>query len=225
MYGPFCAATDTDATTYNFTAAGLGAITLTGIDDADGVAIFVGFFGEDGATNWSFSSATADGVALVEQNDTANSGSLVQAGIYRLVGVFPNSNNKILNAASLDITVTASEAVTGMATCVWAMKYADQIGNITGSPTGFVTDSSLLTMQVTLNLKANANGIMIICGTESAAQTNTFGLATERVDTATAEFSYSAASEIFTTNQTQPLDFTCDYSGTGDAAGATTGTR
>ena len=210
VLGPFCGSDASDLTTYTHT------IALTGVADTDPVVLWVGYIGEDSATNFGVNSSTVDGVALQEVGDEAGSG-VINTAIYRT-----NTNAYwYLNAASVDVAVTYSEAVTSSTVCVWALKNNFVFSSASGASVGDSTDSSAIALAIAFDQIAYAATVSV-CGSASAADTTTWTGVTEGVDTNNGEHSYSAAHLLFTANfASSAFTSTCDYAGSDDASQTT----
>lgn len=209
VYGPFCASDTSNLTTYTYTG-----ITLTGVADTDPVAIWVGIVAEDSAAAFQTTSATIEGASATEVTDEGGSGT-VTSSIYR-------GNNHFVNAASVDVSVTYSEAVTGSAVCVWALK--DNV-RVTGLGGG-VNDDDAASGALVLTISQQFPAYSTLFGVSGSADvdTTTWAVLTEGVDTDNGEFSYSAAHVTVTTTTSTPA-ITSDYAGAGNATGCSVGTQ
>jgi hypothetical protein len=173
-----CSAVTTDLTTYSWTVT-------TGATDSDRVLVVVGVTGEDAAGNFTISSATIEGAA-------ANTGvQMPTSTVAFMQAGFIQSATAITGAASVDITVTYSEAIQAATACVWVIYNLD---NVTPwqSRTYEFTASEASNNTLTF-MPAYAPVSFGICANNGILQTVTWSGLTEREDTNGAEFSYSAA--------------------------------
>jgi hypothetical protein len=216
-----CLDDTSDTTTYNSVA---WQSLSTGRADTDAVSIWVGVIGEDGTTTFGVNSVSVDAVAMQEVGDEDGTG-LMNAAVYRHNSGAPAvSTSYVKNAAQVNVSVTFSEAITGAAVCVFTFKGTEISG--AGVPTmGFAVDDDTASGVLVLTLAATSvyAGKMVfgVCGADSTAQTTTWAVITEAVETSNAEFSYSAATYVVPDGSSLNAPaITCDYSGGGDASGA-----
>lgn len=199
-----CVSDTSNLTTYN--SAGFQALG-TGASDADTVLVIVGVMSEDSAGTYNVSSMTIDGNAATELVDEAGS-TFANTAIYA-------SATTMTNAATVNVSVTFSEALTGSATvCAWALKDL-----LSTTPTSTVADDATTSDALVLTLSSTtANGIALgVCTNIGAADAATWAVLTEREDTQSAEMDYSNADAATTGSS---MSVTCDWTGTNNASGS-----
>lgn len=198
-----CVSDTTDTTTYN--PAGFQAIS-TGLTTTDTALIVWGIASEDGAATFGIGSSSVNGIAGSELTDQGGTG-LVNTAIY--AAPYP-----ISGAATVNISVTHTEAVTGVTVCVWALKNLRS-----ATATSVVSDEDTASGALVLTLGTNTLGGfgVGICNNTSATSAATWAALTEREDTANADFDYSN-SDAATTGSS--MSVTCDWTNTNDAAGS-----
>ena len=176
-YNATCVADTANATTYTF-----NGVSITGLSDTTPVLIVVGAVGEDETTDFNAASARIEGAAasLVHVNGKAN---LVDAATFI-------SNGEITNAASVDITVTYSEAITAAAVCVWAFENLAWKTAIVRNGQGLTAAG---TTTIPLHAAPNGGYAIGVCATENPASTISWTGLTEVDDVAGAEFRLSKA--------------------------------
>lgn len=205
LYRATCVSDTTNATTYN--PAGFQSIAIPGISDGDQVVVYVGVFGEDSATVWSINSMTVDGSAATEVVDEDGSG-LTNTGFYRIGPVF--------NAATVNVSVTMSEAVTSAGVCVWAVRWPNA-----AAPVASVADDDASNGALVLTTGATGLGgyVMCVSTTDATGESVTWAVAAEREDTCHAEACYSSA-DALTTGASMSITSDSGASGTSDASGS-----
>lgn len=198
-----CQSSATNATTYDFSG-----LTFAGVGEGDTVMIVLGIAAEDDATDFSLSSATIEGVAATEVEDAASitTSSLVITGFYR--------SGNITGAASVDVSVTFSEAVTGAAVCAWASRADHADLNANNADSGWDTASGI--MDSTCGGAAGVTGDhYVMTASDATGVSVTMFSLTEREDTTSTEFDFANAdredTEIF------PDQATLDWSGSADS--------
>lgn len=201
LFAATCNALATDLTTYTHSS-----IAIPGVTDAMSVHIAVIAMGEDGAATFGVNSVSVDSVALTQRTDEDGTG-VVNAAIFSTDG--PQTS-----AASVDVSVTYSEAVTGSVVCVYAFQ------NMSGAAAqSWNNDDDTASGNVVLTLASTSPYGFAIggCINSGVADSTTWAGLTEREDTQSAEYDYSNA-DVTTTSTT--LTVGCDWSGGNDASGA-----
>lgn len=198
-----CVSDTSDATTYN--PAGFQSIS-TGLTATDTALIVWGIASEDGAATFGIGSSSVNGIAGSEPTDQGGTG-LVNTAIY--AAPYPMSG-----VATVNISVTHSEAVTGVTVCVWALKNL-----LSATPTSSISDEDTASGALVLTLGTNTLGGfgVGICNNTSATSAATWAVLTEREDTQNADFDYSNADAATTGSS---MSVTCDWTNTNDAAGS-----
>jgi hypothetical protein len=214
-----CVADTTDLQTYD---TGVFDAIVTGRSDEDLVSVWVAVFGEDAATAFGVNVVNIDGGAnFVEVVDEDGSG-VVNTALYR-ANHAGSTSSFIRNTATVDLSVTFSETVTGAAACVFTIANSEISGAGVGG-SGAVPDNDSVSGALIIDNTANllvGKIVMGICGAEDASVTTTWTGITEQLDATNAEFSYSAAYLVIPAGTPEgTLAITCDYSGAGDASGA-----
>lgn len=208
LYGPACQINDA-ATTSPVTIAD---ITIPGVHASDSVVVYVGFLIEDSAITHSISSATVDGSAATEVNDEAGSG-LTNTGFYRI--------GPVVDADVVSITVSLSESITSAGACVWAVKW---LNSATPLSTVIDDDASNGALVLTTGTTALGGFTLGVSATDATGQTVTWAVLSERVDTCSAEFCYSAA-DLAATGASMSNTSDAGTSATSDASGAAIAVR
>lgn len=205
-----CVTDTSNATTYN--PAGFQSITVPGVNATDSVVVYVGVFGEDSATVWGINSMTVDGSAATEIVDEDGSG-LTNTAFYR---IGPVSNADVVN-----VSVTASEAITSMGVCVWAIRWLGSATPITSVADDDASNGALVLTQSNV---LNGGVVMCVSTTDATGETVAWAQIAEQEDTCHAEACYSTASSV---TPRGGLNITSDSgsSGTSDASGSCVSVR
>jgi len=218
-----CVNDTTDATTYS--GGVWTGITLPGINDRDTVAIMVTVVGEDDATSFGVNSMTVDAQSMIELADQNGTG-LVDAAVYRGNNGGFSGNAWFRNAATVDLSITFSEAVTGAAACVWAKRNSETTGAGATSQVDDDTAGGTLTLSYTTPNQPQSS-LVGMCISENQADTATWTVLSEVGETANAEFAYSWARLDYGPGSgidgVATLTPTCDWSNANDNAGVTGG--
>jgi len=221
-----CVESTSDATTYS---GGAFAGIATGFTDTDPVAFYALAAGMDGATNFNLSSMSIDAAAMLELSDQGGTG-VVNTGAYRGNNSPASSfslNAWLRSAATIDLSVTFSEAVTGAVVCAILKRNSETTGSGASTQSDPDTDSNALILSYSaVNQPQSTLVGLCIAGEPSVTATWT-GL-TEVTETCNAEFCWSFAMLDYagnesTINGANTLTPTCDWSGTADASGTTGG--
>lgn len=203
LYTATCNSLTTDLTTYTHT------VTITGLDDNARVTVVVGIVAEDSATDYTVSSVTVD------SNATSN---YRMQGNNTMASAFFSTTSEITGAASVDVAVTYSEAITSSVVCVWALE------NLEDNRPAYVADTG---NNGAGNLMALANNattrdgfVLGVCAdATNSGVTFTWVGPTEVEDTGNGEFEYSNAWSAVTGDEAA-LSMSCDPTGTGNVAAA-----
>ena len=193
-----CATSTTNATTYTFTATGVG-----GVNTDIGLIVVVAM-GEDALTVFGVASMTINNVAATEIIDEDGTG-LVDAALYR--------SNAELSGTTVDIAVTFSEAVTSATVCAWKLT---NLSSFTAQSSVQDDDTASGALVLTTGTTATAGFVVSACITETITQTTTWAVLTEREDADNGEHDYSNADAAGTGAS---MANTCDWTSTGDASG------
>lgn len=188
--GGACQSDTVGRTTYTFSLA-------TGANDRSRVTPIVVIGTMDGATTYNVSSGTIETVNFVEAVDDAGTRASSSAIIYLA--------SPILNAATIDISVTMSEAIDEMFVCAYAVENL-----LSTTPVSFNSDSSGagVSCNVTLDpTPAGGIGVGIITG-QGASGNNTWTVFTEDEDTAVTDGKYSNAESTHTTGASMAVTAT-----------------
>lgn len=198
-----CQSSGSNLTQYTFSN-----FVLPGLSDANDVAIFVGIVGEDDAATFDVSSVTIDGNSASEIVDEGGTG-LVNAAFYR-------SATTLTNAASdVDIVVDFSEAITSAAVCIWGI---ETLNSVTTDDSIADEDTASGALVLTLDPTDATGHAFGICMADGFTAAATWAVLTERTDTAIGVESKFSNADAAATGSSMAV--TCDFSGTGDAAGA-----
>lgn len=204
LFAATCVSDTSDATTYN--PASFQSVSITGVAANTPVLVVVGVIAEDALSNFGVSSMTIEGVAATEIADEDGSGT-INSAFYRSAGV-------IIGADSVNVSVTMSEAVTGMTICVWAIQGLGRTTHFT-----FVVDDDTASGALVLTMTPQSGGVVLgVCANTGVADSTTWANLSEVEDTQNAEFDYSNAST--TTPSSSSTAITCDWTGGNDATGA-----
>ena len=200
-----CVTDTANATTYN--SAGFQA-TGTGASDSDVVLVVVGVIAEDNATVFGCGSMTIDGAAASEIIDEDGTG-ITNTCLYRAASASANN-------ATVNVSVTFSEALTGSATvCAWALQDL-----VTNTPDSSVADDDAASgaLVLTTGTTVSPGFVVSVCGSDATGQTTTWAVLSERQDTCDAEKCYSNADAASTGAS---MANTCDWgtSATADTSG------
>jgi hypothetical protein len=200
-----CVSDTANATTYN--PAGFQAIAVPGVISGERVVVAVGVLGEDSAATFGANSMTINGVAATEIVDEDGTG-FVDASFWRSNGFI------VLTAATINVSVTFSEAITSAVVCVWVMKNLNS-----ATPTSFVQDDDTNSAALVLTTSTTALGgfVLGICGGTAVADTVAWAVITELEDTQHAEADYSTAQGPATGAS---MSNTCDFTNSNDNSGA-----
>jgi hypothetical protein len=143
----------------------------TGASDGAKVTVVVGIIAEDGATAYTLNSATIDGAAtnVVDDNLGAR-----QASASMIATTVP-----IAGAATVTVSPTFSENITGYIACAWALENlesstataaADADAGVGGTATAIVTSSK------------RGGYLLAVCGTGATAANLTQTIVTARTE-------------------------------------------
>lgn len=202
LYTATCNASTSNATTYAH-----NTITVTGLADATAVNIAVGFIGEDTSGSFGVNSSTVDTVAMTERADNA--------GAETISAAFYSTSTTQTNAASVDVSVTYSEAITSSVACVWALENLNS-----ATPTATVADSEAsngVALVLTLSSTTAGGYGLGVSGTASADGSAAWAALTERQDTQHAEADYSNADAVTTGSS---MSATCTWTTAKPSSGA-----
>lgn len=178
-----CATSTSNATTYN--PAGFQALA-TNIGDSVAAYVIVGVAGEDSADTFSISSLSIDGVAASSVTQAVPTSSVnVISGIFRAADVTRDN-------ATVNISVTFSEAITSALICVWTVQNL-----VSSTPDAVVSGIDPVTgepIALTLNPTVSP-GVAVAISTASATSSPqwTWSVLSEQTEGAHAEASYSTA--------------------------------
>lgn len=203
---------DANLTTYAFSTVSTGPAGATRKTAAAFCA------DDNGATNFSVSSATLDSNSMAEVVDSASTATTVQCAIY----IIDNPSG-----TSGDFSVTFSEAVNSASVSVWAIY---DLNSSTATDTATDADATNAAA-LSLNVDLSANGVGIAACTYHSGATNqfTFTGATERYDTGdSTNAALSIAGGDFTNTSAQtPRTVSCTGPGGGNnnAAGVSASFR
>jgi hypothetical protein len=206
-YYSTCSSLTTDLTTYSHTG-----IAISGLDDRTPVVVAVGVLGEDAATVFDIVTVTVDGNATNQASDD-NGTVAVNAGFFYTTA-------KITGAASVDVSVTYSEAVTGSVVCVFAVQGMQANAEIPFGSLSTTTGNSSL-----MNSSLGSSGptkAFVVSNNAAIGVNNTFGSnLTEIQDACNAEFCYAQAAEEDIFGSDGINGYSSDWSGTAAASQAT----
>jgi hypothetical protein len=193
-----CTASDANGASYTFTAHAIGAASA-----ARHVAVLV--TAEDSAITYSVTGATLDTVAMTKVVESDVTNSIANSAIFILSDTAGTTG---------DIVVTASEGITSLYVCVYAIyDLTSSVADATNND--FETASAALT----LNINTTADGVALgICNSAASAQLSAWTGLTEATDVGTGEQSFSSA-DLAPTSSATPLTVTCDINGTNDSSG------
>lgn len=202
LYRATCATSTTDTNAYTFNGN-----TITGLSDGASVLIVVGVMAEDNATTYTIDDVTIEGTSGSEVVDEGGA-VIVSSGIWQ--------RGAITGAASVDVTVTFSEAVTGAAVCIWALENLDSTTAQGSDGTSQADSNSAITF--VLGTPSGGGYALGICTSQSATLTTTWTVLTEVQDANSAEYGYSNADAVTTGGAMSP---TCKWGDSGnDQSGA-----
>lgn len=206
MHTSTCVSSTANGTTYSNLI-----LTFATLSDSSPVTVIVGAIGEDGTATFGVSTLSMENAAQTEVVDEAGTG-IVNTAIYR-------STSPITGAASLDVDVTFTEAITSATVCGWAFENLDSV-----TPTSSVVDDDTASGALVLTLSSTTTGgfAVGVCTNSGVADATTWAVLTEREDTQHAEADYSNADAV-TTGASMAV--TCDWSGGNDASGAAVAVR
>lgn len=177
-----CVTDTTNATTYN--SVGFQA-TGTGASDGDQVLVVVGVVSEDSASAYGVSSMTIDGVTATEVVDEDASSVGMNAAIYRAAALASG-------AATVNVSVTFTEAITSATVCAWALKDLVSMGQ-----DGAIADDESLSADLVLTTDpTRAPGFVVgVTGLLSGTASNTVAWTNinEQQDAENGECQYSNA--------------------------------
>lgn len=197
-----CVSDTANATTYN--GAGFQA-TGTGMGETDTYYPVVIAMAEDGQATFGISSMTINGVAATEVIDEDGTG-LVDAALYR--------GGVEVSGTTINVSVTASEAVTSMVVCAWGLK---NLASFTPLSSVQDDDTASGALVLTTGTTSTAGFVVGACVAERVADsTTTWAVLTEREDATSAEVDYSNADAAGTGAS---MSNTCDWTNTADASG------
>jgi hypothetical protein len=184
------------------------AITVPGIVSGDRITAVVIFLSEDGAGTFGVASASIDGVAMTEIIDEDGSG-FVNAAAYRTSA----GTGFIVTDGTINISVTHSEGVTSVRTCLWVFKWPNS-----ATPTSSVQDDDTASGALVLTTGTTVLGGFVIAGclNTGIADAATWAVLSEQQDTQDAEADYSTADGPATGAS---MANTCDWTGGNDASG------
>lgn len=185
--------------------AAFQAITVPNLSDSASVNVVVAVLLEDSASNFSVSSMTIDGNAATERADEDGTGA-VNAALY-------STSAAITGAASLNVSVSASEAVTSAVVCVWALQ---NLSSSTPTSSNFDDDTNSAALVLTLSSTTSGGYAVGACIGTATADTVAWAVLTEREDTQHAEADYSNADGATTGSS---MSVTCDFTNSNDNSG------
>jgi hypothetical protein len=201
LYRATCASDVSDLTTYTFTGISTGAPANVP------VVVIVGIITEDALATFNTGTVTVDGYPTTEIIDEAGSGIVNTS--------FNRTDSQISNADTVDVSVTMSEAVTGMVVCVWAVANSVRHDSVAAIQDDDTASGALI---LTLTPPRTDSVVVGICVNSGVADATTWAILTERQDTENAEFDYSSADATGVAASSQAV--TCDWTGANDASGS-----
>lgn len=208
MYRATCAVDNTTLSSFTYTD-----ITISGQggqSPGDRVLVVVGLIGEDSATVFDVTSATADGVSLTEQVDDAGV-QIVSTAIY---------SGFITWDGAVTIVANWSEALSsGAEACVWVIRGARSATATSSNHANTAAGAALTLTTATTELGGFVFGVS---NSSSVANTTTWTVLTEIED---ADSSFSSYSNADATATGASMSVTADWSGSASNSGSTAAFR
>lgn len=202
-----CTGTSTDSTLYIFSSHD------TGVADPTRSTI-LGVVGTDSAIDFSISAVSLSGSPMAEAVDSANAGSINQAGLYIIAN--PTGTNG-------DINVTFSEEISNAAVCVWA---AYGLISLTATDTAAAFHTSAGLLDLSLDLSTDGLGIGMSTAQESSETVTWIGFSESSPETTISDGPRSATfSGADAATAGTPLTVSADWTGSRDAIGVSASFR